>query len=130
MKKMKLIERIRQSPINYFSDLFVTAMVLMWIVDNLYQSIIATSVTVSSIALSIQTGVNYYDTSMWSSIGNNVAVPLTCGGAVWMVKNAIQHAINNSKGKEAPMDFPAIHPEGEGEEIEVENTNSEEDSKG
>lgn len=37
-----------------------------------------------------------------------------------MIKNSIQHAIANHKGKEAHKDFPAIHPEGEDEEIEIE----------
>lgn len=120
MRKVKLVEKIKQLPINYFSDLFITAMVLMWIADNVYQSIIATSVTISSIILSFQTGMSCLDTSMWSSIGTNVAIPLSCGGAIWMVKNSIQHAISNLKGKLARMDFPAVHPEGEDEEIELE----------
>ena len=120
MKKEKFINKLKKSPIRYFSDLFITAMVLMWIVDNVYQSIIATIVTISSIILSNQTGVNCYDTSMWSSIGTNVAIPLSCGGALWMIKNSIQHAIFNYKGKEAKEDFPAIHPEGEYEEFEAE----------
>lgn len=120
MKKLKLIDKIRKSPINYFSDLFIVAMVSMWIIDNIYQSIIATSVTISSIILSHTTGVSSYDTTMWTSIGSNVVIPLSCGGAVWMVKNSIQHAISNYKGKEAREDFPAVHPEGEDEEIELE----------
>lgn len=117
---MKIIEKIRKSPINYFSDLFIVAMVLMWIIDNIYQSIVASIVTISSVILSAKTGVNCYDTTMWASIGNNVAIPLSCGGAIWMVKNAVQHAISNSKGKRAHEDFPAVHPEGENEEIELE----------
>lgn len=119
-KKLKIFKALRKSPIRYFSDLFITSMVLMWIVDNLYQSIIATIVTISSVILSSQTGMNCYDTSMWASIGTNVAVPLSCGGAIWMIKNSIQHAISNHKGKEAREDFPALHPEGEYEEIEIE----------
>ncbi len=120
MVKEKFIDKIKKSPINYFSDLFITAMVLMWIFDNLYQAAIATVVTISSVLLSIQTGTNYYDTSMWASIGTNVAIPLSCGGAIWMIKNSIQHAISNHRGKAANMDFPAVHPEGENEEIEIE----------
>ena len=119
-KKERIVTKLNRSPINYFSDLFITAMVVMWIVDNVYQSIIATGVTVASIVLSIKTGTNCYDTSMWSSIGTNVAIPLSCGGAIWMIKNSVQHAISNYKGKEAKEDFPAVHPEGEGEEIELE----------
>ena len=120
MRKLKLLDKIRKSPINYFSDLFIVAMVLLWIAGNVYQSIIATIVTINSVVLSCQTGTQCYDTSMWASIGENVAIPLSCGGAVWMIKNSIQHAINNYKGKDAPMDFPAIHPDGEDEEIELE----------
>ena len=118
--KPKLTDRIRKSPIKYFSDLFITAMVVMWIVDNVYQSIVATIVTLGSVILSYKTGMNCFDTSMWSSIGTNVAIPLSCGGAVWMVKNSIQHAISNYRGKRAHQDFPAIYPEGENEEIEIE----------
>lgn len=120
MKKLGLLSKLQKSPINYFSDLFIVATVSMWIVDNVYQSIIATAVTVSSIILSHQTGVTSYDTSMWASIGTNVAIPLSCGGAIWMLKNSVQHAISNYKGKEAKQDFPAVHPEGEYEEIEFE----------
>lgn len=112
--------KLKRSPINYFSDLFIVSMVLMWIVDNVYQSIIATAVTISSIILSSQTGMSLYDTSMWASIGTNVAIPLSCGGAIWMIKNSIQHAIANHRGKEARKDFPATHPDGEYEEIELE----------
>ena len=119
-KKTKFFDRIRKSPINYFSDLFIVAMVLMWIVDNVYQSVIATIVTISSVVLSHQVGMNCIDTSMWASIGTNVAIPLSCGGAIWMIKNSIQHAINNYKGKQVRKDFPAVHPSGEYEEIEKE----------
>ena len=119
-KKVSWWTKLKRSPINYFSDLFIIAMVSMWIVDNIYQSVVATIVTVSSVYLSAQTGTNCYDTSMWSSIGTNVAIPLSCGGAVWMIKNSVQHAISNYKGKEATKDFPAVNPEGYDEEIEIE----------
>lgn len=120
IKKEKWLDKLKRSPINYFSDLFIVSMVVMWIVDNVYQSIIATTVTISSIALSHYTGMNCYDTSMWSSIGTNVAIPLSCGGAIWMIKNSIQHAISNYKGKNARMDFPDVNPPGEDETIELE----------
>lgn len=120
MKKDKLVDKLKTSPIKYFSDLFIAAMILLWIVDCVYESIIATGVTISSIILSHQTGMNCYDTTMWESIGTNVAIPLSCGGAIWMIKNSIQHAIANHKGKEAREDFPAVYAEGEDEEIEIE----------
>lgn len=129
-KKTKFIEKIRKSPINYFSDLFIISMVLMWIFDNVYQSIVATIVTINSVILSNEIGINCYDTSMWSSIGTNVAIPLSCGGAIWMVKNSIQHAISNYRGKRAHEDFPAIHPIGEEEEIELEKPIDDEETEG
>ena len=119
-KEGKLLAKLKKSPINYFSDLFIVAMVSLWIFDCVYQSIIASAVTISSIFLSIQTGMNCYDTSMWTAIGTNVAIPLSCGGAIWMIKNSIQHAISNHRGERAHEDFPATHPEGEYEEIELE----------
>jgi len=119
-KEGKWLAKLKRSPINYFSDLFIVAMVSLWIFDCVYQSVIATTVTISSIILSNQTGMNCYDTSMWASIGSNVAIPLSCGGAIWMVKNSIQHAISNHRGERAHEDFPAVHPEGEYEEIETE----------
>lgn len=122
MKKINIFEKIRKSPINYFSDLFIVAMVVMWIFDNLYQTVIATIVTINSVILSNETGMSCIDTSMWSSIGANVSIPLSCGGAIWMIKNSIQHAIKNYKNEEAPMDFPAAHPDGEYEEIELEDS--------
>lgn len=120
MKKERWISKLRQSPIKYFSDLFIVAMVLMWIIDNVYQSVIATIVTINSVILSNTTGVGSYDTSMWASIGTNVAIPLSCGGGIWMIKNSIQHAISNYRGEQAKEDFPAAHPDGESEEIELE----------
>lgn len=119
-RKEKWSEKLARSPVNYFSDLFIVAMVSLWIFDCIYESIIATIVTISSIILSHTSGTNCYDTSMWSAIGSNIAIPLSCGGAIWMVKNSIQHAISNYKGERAHEDFPAVHPEGEYEEIELE----------
>lgn len=119
-KRKPLFSKLKESPINYFSDLFIVAMVVMWILDNCYQAVIATIVTLSSVMLSYQTGTIMFDTSMWASIGTNVALPLSCGGAIWMIKNSIQHAISNYRGKDATKDFPAVHPEGEHEEIEIE----------
>lgn len=119
-KKCKWLAKLDKSPINYFSDLFIVAMVVMWIADNVYESIIATIVTISSVIVSIQTGESCFDTSMWVSIGTNVAIPLSCGGAIWMIKNSVQHAIRNYQGRTVEKDFPAVNPEGEDEEIESE----------
>lgn len=106
--RFSVTNSLKKSPINYFSDLFIVAMVCMWIFDNIYQSMIASAVTISSIIMSFKTGVAMYDTSMWTSIGGNVVVPLSCGGAIWMIKNSVQHAIAYSKGKRAHQDFPTV----------------------
>lgn len=128
MKKM--LKKLNNSPINYFSDLFIVAMVLLWIFDNLYESVVATAVTVSSIILSFKTGASCYEVSMWNSIGSNIAIPLGAGGAVWMIKNSVQHAIMNKQGKKCDPDFPAVNAGGEDDGIEkefkMENEESEE----
>ncbi|MCC8151986.1 MAG: hypothetical protein LIO96_11175, partial [Lachnospiraceae bacterium] len=112
------VEKIlNNSFINYLSDLFIIAMVVMWIIDNVYESIVASVVTFSSVILSFQTGNPCYDTSMWSSIGTNIAIPLGAGGAVWLVKCGVQHAIANHNGKQAHMDFPKV-PDTEDDGIE------------
>lgn len=109
----KLWKKIAKSPINFFSDLFIVAMVTLWIVDILWESSIATVVTVSSIILSFKTGMQSYDTSMWANIGNNVAIPLSTGGALWMIKNAVLHGVKAAKNKKVDIDFPPVNAEGE-----------------
>lgn len=98
----------RTFTIHFFSDLFIAAMVCMWIADCIYESIVATTVTIASIVLSFQTGQPCFDTSMWANIGANVVIPLSAGGAIWMIKNAVQHALANRKGKECKHDFAEV----------------------
>lgn len=132
-KKGGFLNSIKESPINYFSDLFICAMVVFWIIDNVYESIIASAVTISSIILSFRVGYSCFEVSMWSSIGSNIAMPLASGGAIWMIKNGVQHAIANHNGKQAHMDFPAVNAEGEMDGKEkpmVEPETSEKESEG
>ncbi len=112
-------KKLSESPINYFSDLFIIAIVVMWVLDNLYESLIASAVTISSIILSFQTGESCFDTSMWASIGSNVATPLTAGGAMWLIKCGVQHAIARSKGETVELDFPRVNADGEDEGQEI-----------
>lgn len=116
-----------KSPIDYFSDLFIVAMVIMWIFDSVYESIIATYVTISSIQLSRELGFSAIDTSMWSSIGTNISVPLGAGGAVWLIKCGVQRAIRISGGKKETPDFPDIDVgETDGlDYIDIDNSNEE-----
>lgn len=117
--KKKIESVIRKSPINYFSDLFIISMVVIWIVSVFIMSIMAVYATLIM-----------YDTSIWSYLSSLVGVPLSCGGAIWMIKNSVQHAIANSKGKVARMDFPAVNAEGENDGNEVEMFQDLEGEKG
>lgn len=118
---MKIEDKLRKSPINYFSDLFIIFMVLSWII-----------VLLIMIGIAIYATIIMCDTSIWSYISNLVGIPLSCGGALWMLKNSVQHAIANSKGKVAKMDFPKVNADGEydGFEEEMIFTNNEGEEKG
>ena len=94
---MSIRERLGESPINYFSDLFVMALVVLWI-----------AATVVMTAMAIWATVCIADTSIWCEVGTLVAAPVTCGAGIWMVKNSVQHAIANNRGEQAHMDFPAV----------------------
>ena len=97
MKKKRLEKALNNSFINYFSDLFVAVMVLAWIV-----------VIIIMVVMAIYATVVLGDVYMWSDVANLVSVPLTAGGALWMVKNCVQHQIANKQGKQAKMDFPPV----------------------
>ncbi len=98
----RIEKALGNSFINYFSDLFIVCMVSGWILVLLIMICFAAYATVI-----------LGDTSMWSDVGTLVAVPLSAGGAIWMVKNSVQHAIANRDGKEAKMDFPKVCADGE-----------------
>ena len=100
-------ERLAKSPINYFSDLFVIAMVVAWI---------ATIVVMT--AMAIYATVVFQDTSIWAYVEALVAIPLTAGGGIWMIKNSIQHTIAYNRGERAHMDFPAADAEGQDDGLE------------
>ena len=98
----KIERALKKSPINYFSDLFVAAMVVCWILIILLMATMAVYAT-----------VRLADTSIWCELGSLVAIPLSCGGAAWMIKNTVQHAIANQQGRECPQDFAAVDEAGE-----------------
>ncbi len=103
MRKRKGLENaIRKSPINYFSDLFIVAMVLAWV-----------SVLLTMVIFAIYSTIILADTTVWGEVGTLVAVPLSCGGAIWMVKNSVQHAIAANRGDKVVMDFPKVNADGE-----------------
>ena len=98
----QFIISLQESPIKYFSDLFIVAMVLVWIFT-----------IIAMIAMGIYSTIAHADNSIWTDLGALVAVPLSAGGAIWMIKNSVQHAILNKRGIEAPADFAAVNVEGE-----------------
>lgn len=97
MKKQKnrLFKKIAKSPINYFSDLFIVSMVVLYIFTSVFMTVMAIYSTI----------VNN-DNSIWTELGTLVGLPITVGGGIWLIKCAVQHAIANSKGKKADYDFP------------------------
>ncbi len=99
-KAEKAVEVLNKSPINYFSDLFVIVMVLAWAIAILVMLLVGVfaSEEVSNAAI-------------WSSIDNMVTSPLSAGGALWMIKNGINHAIAGTQGKVAEKDFPNVEVE-------------------
>ncbi|MCC8128623.1 MAG: hypothetical protein LIO51_01615 [Clostridiales bacterium] len=96
-RESKAVQALNKSPINYFSDLFVIVMVCGWIL-----------VLIVEVIFAIYGTVVLADLSGWAYVDNTVTIPLTAGGAIWMVKNSVQHAIANNKGEQAVMDFPAV----------------------
>lgn len=108
MKKM--VEKLNSSPINYFSDLFIVTMVAAWIITIILVAI-----------FSVYSTVVLHDVSVWSNLVELVSIPLSAGGAIWMIKNGVQHAIANQHGKSAEMDFPRV----DGAEIDIEQSEGE-----
>ncbi|MCD8076813.1 MAG: hypothetical protein LUE63_00250 [Lachnospiraceae bacterium] len=103
----KITAALKKSPINYMSDLFVVVMVAAWIV-----------VLIVMVAAAVYSTVCIQDTSVWSYVGDLTAIPLSAGGAIWMIKNSVQHAIANNRGERAHMDFPAVNAEGQDDGME------------
>lgn len=121
--KGKIETALDNSPINYFSDLFVAVMVIAWIVVIIVMAIFAIYAT-----------IEYADTSIWCELSSLVTVPLSCGGAIWMIKNSVQHAIANSQGKAAHQDFPRVDDYdeimGQEEPMQVGTSEEEDDHEG
>ena len=98
-KPKRAAHKQKQNIIKYFSDLFIMLMVISWIV-----------VDAIMVVMAIYATVVFQDTSIWGHVEVLTAAPLTAGGAIWMIKNGVQHAIMNSKGRECPSDFHCDDP--------------------
>ena len=90
-------DALAKSPINYFSDLFIAVMVIGW-----------AAVLCIMVVFAVYSNVVLQATEVWSTVAELVTIPLSAGGAIWMVKNSVQHAIANNRGEECPYDFPAV----------------------
>lgn len=109
MRSKKKSGGSRKAAICYFSDLFIAVMVIAWVV-----------VLCVMVGFAAYATITLYDTSLWSNVENLVAIPLSCGGAIWMIKNSVQHAIANHQGRDVPEDFPRV----DGAEITREEDNN------
>lgn len=98
-KPKRVAQKQKYSIIKYFSDLFIMLMVTSWI-----------AVDVIMVVMAVYSTIMFQDTSIWGHVEGLTAVPLTAGGAIWMIKNGVQHAIMNSKGQECPSDFHCDDP--------------------
>ena len=118
-KAGKIETALKKSPINYFSDLFIVAMVVGWI-----------AVIAVMLIFAVYSTVAHADNSIWSELQQLVGLPLTYGGAAWMLKNGVQHAIANNRGEQAHMDFARVDVD---DDMEVEepigNTETEEEEE-
>lgn len=102
LKKIELA--LKNSFINYLSDFFILVMVISYLFTCVAMLVMATYSTI----------VNR-DNSIWSDLGVLVGCLVGSGAGLWMIKNAVQHAIANKGGKSARMDFPKV------DDTEIEN---------
>ena len=112
----KFMEKLKESPINYFSDLFIVAMVISWIIAIIIITIFA-----------IYSNIVLQDTSVWQYMWELVGIPLSAGGAMWMLKNSVQHAIANNQGRECKKDFPKVEVDNDSDELESADTDEDEE---
>ena len=86
---------LKKTPIKYFSDLFIVVSVLAWIFAIVFFIVFAIFSTVVNM-----------DNSIWSDLAALIEIPLSCGGAMWMYKNAAQHKAAAQRGETCAEDFP------------------------
>lgn len=126
--KEKLSKKLGDSPINYWSDLFVIAMVVIWIASVVILTINAIAVSITTMVMTYYLGFSVIDNTLWSEDVILITAPLSAVSTVWMIKNSVQHAILNNKGKSCPVDFPRVDGaddmSSEGDSTNFENDNN------
>lgn len=108
MKKRSVWKKLSHA-IMYLSDLFVFLMVVAWI----YVIVILSFAGLYSL-------FRYADTSIFSLLQEAAVLPLSVGGAIWLIRCAINHHNATRRGKHADYDFPNIDEEGETDEDRLE----------
>ncbi len=99
-EESSIVQALRKSPINYFSDLFIVVVVAAWF---------------AIIAVMVLVGIflpDRADATIWSSIEGMVTVPLSGGVTAWMLKNAAAHNNASKRGEVAAMDLADAEIEG------------------
>lgn len=100
-KRKKSVFKQLGSAIMYLSDVFVFLMVVTWV---LY---ILLSIPAAWIEL-----LKYGSTSIFSDLKDASVLPLSVGGAIWLVRVCITHNNAQKKGKKLTPDFPNIDENG------------------
>ena len=97
-----MIEKLKKSPINYFSDLCMLVIAIVWILEV----IIMTGSAIYSMVVNC-------DSYVWSEVQLLATAPITAGIFMWGLKNAGTHVMKAYKGEEVPEDFQEDSPESE-----------------
>ena len=102
--------------IMYLSDLFVFLMVAAWI----YVLVILSFAALYSM---FKNG----DTSIFTLLQEAAVLPLSVGGAIWLIRCAINHHNATRRGEHADYDFPNLEEDGTVTETEKESVSNDED---
>jgi len=110
----KLIWSRIGNAILYASDLFILLMIITWIFY------IVVSLPAAWLEL-----IKYGSTGIFNDLKEACVLPLSVGGAIWLIRISITHHSANKNGKRLTPDFPNLDSEGNVVPLELD---SEEDA--
>lgn len=102
--------------IMYLSDLFVFLMVAAWI----YVLVILSFAALYSM-------FKIGDTAIFTLLQEAAVLPLSVGGAIWLIRCAINHHNATRRGEHANYDFPNLEEDGTVTNPEEESVSNDED---
>ena len=102
--------------IMYLSDLFVFLMVAAWI----YVLVILSFAALYSM-------FKIGDTAIFTLLQEAAVLPLSVGGAIWLIRCAINHHNATRRGEHADYDFPNLEEDGTVTNPEEESVSNDED---